>query len=303
MTRTYLADIPMVPVLFALDRFPDQRGRYWCPFHEDERPGGKPSAEVRDDPCVLSCWSCGMEARAPEIVAAITGCSITDGLAYALEVAGEITPTAKKRREGPSADRLEAELVRQTVGIRYPRDVDPVESFCASKNWGEDVTRYARAEWGWAGDYRGRVVIPHRDYAGDLTGLKWRLPPHWDKDARPRSAFRQLYGAWRSFEAEETWICEGESDTVLAANFLEPVGVCVLGLPGGQFRPRTAEIEQFRDRMVVLVFDADDVGEQARSRWAESLRGVTKRTVNLQLDDGLDLCKTAETPTELRRLY
>lgn len=321
MSRTFLAPVPVAPVLFALDRAPDARGRYWCPFHNDERPGGKPSAEVRDDLTVLSCWSCGATATAPMLVAKITGCSLQEGLKLARGWGGELEIVAKKPREGPSAERLESELMRQTTHIRYPRDVDPVEVLCKSKGWSDEITRYARESWNWIGDYRGRVVFPHRAADGSLTGLKWRLPPDWEKDGRPGSQFRQLYGMWRVYPQDgsrgslggldgdladrknlEVWVTEGESDTVWAAYHLEPLGVQVFGLSGAGQRPREDELEIFRDKLVVLVFDDDDAGNRARRRWADALRAVSKRTVNLRLDDGQDLCSTADSPVELRKL-
>jgi hypothetical protein len=307
MSRTFLANVPVVPVLFALGRVADQRGRYWCPFHLDDRPGGKPSAEVHDDPTVLSCWSCGRDSRAPELVAEITGCSLEKGLDYALSVADEIEPSAKKRVDAVSAERLEAEYRRLTEQIRYPRDVDPVEAFAETRGWEDDLTSFARVSWGWRGDYRGRVLMPHRDENEDLTGIKWRVPPTWAKDGRKGSRFAQLYGTWRLGRATArgalsdriAWITEGETDTVWAAWHLEPVGVEVLGAPTALYRPREPEIERLAGRRVVLAFDGDPAGLRGRQRWQTALLDVAEEIVTLDIPEGLDLESAPATPIEI----
>lgn len=304
MTRAWLLDVPVVPVLLALDRYPDNRGRYWCPFHNDEHAGGKPSAEVRSDPCLLECWSCGAVSTAAELVAAFTGCSVEVGMERALEIAGtiEVATNGHRERRTVSAAQLEAELRRQTEGVRYPRGIDPIEAFVEAKGWPGALAGYARERWGWTGDYRGRVVIPHRTATGELTGLKWRIPPRWDKSGRPGCSYRQLYGVWRLIagDVEEVWVCEGESDTVWAAYHLEPLGVGVLGAVTALYRARPEELELLRDKTVVVVLDADAAGERGRVRWDEVLTGVAEVLKTVRLPAGEDLCRISIPVTELR---
>lgn len=302
MSRTFVVDVPVAPVLLMFDRYPDRRGRYWCLWHDDERPGGKPSAEIRSDPCLLECWSCGKDATAAEIVAELTGVSLTEGLRRAVEIAGSIAPKPKKAPREVEPARLEAELERQTVGIRYPRDVDPVDAFAADRRWNGDVVRYVAEQWDWAGDYRGRVVLPYRDAHGVLRGLRWRMPPHWDKSSRPKSSFAFLYGAWRLNGAGEVWLCEGETDTVWAGYHLEPEGVGVVGLPGGRYSPHPGDLELLAGKKVVIVFDTDTVGELAREKWTAAL-GPIAELVQIRLEGVKDLCDSFANPSEIRALY
>jgi DNA primase len=134
-----------------------------------------------------------------------------------------------------------------------------------------------------------------------LTGLKWRIPPRWDKDSRPGSLFRQLYGSWRlRADPGEVWVCEGETDTVWCALSLEPLGVGVLGVVTAAYRPRPEEVELLRGRVVILVFDADDAGGRARERWDLALSDVADEVRTVLLPPGKDLCQMSITPAQLR---
>lgn len=301
MSRSFLVDVPVAPVLLMLNRYPDARGRYLCPFHDDQRPGGKPSAEISSDPCLFDCWSCGATATAAELVSVITGCTLEEGLERAVEIAGEVAAVPKYRRSAVEPVRLEAEFARQTQGVHYPGDIDPVTQFVADRGWDADIASYVRVQWGWAGDYRGRLVIPCRDAEGVLRGIRWRLPPTWTKSGRPRSRFSSLYGAWRLNGQREIWICEGETDTVWAGFHLESLNIGVLGLPGGRYIPRADDVAHLRGCTVVIVFENDNVGQEARERWHRVLKGC--EVYDLTLDGTSDLCETPETPKELRQLY
>lgn len=269
----------IVPVLDSLGEFPDARGRYWCLMHDDHRPGGKPSAEVaRKDPRILWCWSCGGKMDAITYVQRVRHCTEAEAAAYVSTVSGTVVLTGAARSAAPPSRQLETELAAAPTKF-------PVIRFCSGRGWAREVADYARESWGWIGDAHGRVVMPHRNRDGLLTGLKFRVPPGWDKRARPDSQFRQLYGLWRPeirrmFAERATWrsrpivICEGEPDTMWAAYNLEPRGSVVLGLPTASYKFRDEEVELFRNRTVVLAFDGDAAGDGARARAEETLSGV-----------------------------
>lgn len=337
MTRSFLASIPLVPVLFALGREADSRGRYWCPFHYDERPGGKPSAEISDDPTLFHCWSCDRDATAPEVAAEFLGVSVREATRWCLERVSPLENVAPRRKPEVSSARLESEYRRHTEGIRYPRDVDPVDSFLWTRpevpTAGErppgqpSYHEYVTREWGWRGDYHGRVVMPHRDAAGTMTGLKWRIPPDWRKLHRPGSTFPALYGSWRvggpdhprdtsashsvayapevtreSRAVNETWVCEGETDTAYAGFWLEPLGVRVLGLVGARQRPTDDMLNLLAGERVVLCVDdvSKSPGSEALATWAEVLVGAGIEYRALDLGSDYDLSKYPKTPIELR---
>ena len=329
MSRSFLANIPLVPILFALGQEPDQRGRFWCPFHNDQRPGGKPSAVISEDPTNLYCWSCGTDASAPEVVAEVLGLSMKEATRWCLQYAKPVDDLPRKRRREVSPARLEAELRRHTEGIRYPNDVEPIERFLRSRNqFGQSYYDYVRYEWGWRGDYHGRVVMPHRDVDGTLTGIKWRIPPDWRKLHRPGSRFTALYGSWRylghrnpttasaslSVDSEsgvtwgrtrETWVIEGETSTAWGGFWLEPLGVRVLGAVGAGHKPTEEHVNLLRGDKIFLVFDDVDmrIGREAVERWADALTNAVPEISVVQLAHGHDLCNIAETPAEVREKF
>ena len=244
-----MSDVPVVPILLAFDRYPDTRGRYFCVFHDDERPGGKPSAEVRSDPCLLECWSCGTVVTAAELVAQFTGCTRREGLDRAVEIAGTIEPiTHGKRRRAPAL----ARAARGRAGAP-----DAGRAVPARRGSRGSVRREPRVARGVRG-LRPLVVglgrglpRPRRDPAPGRRRRSprcpgRRLPPRWDKSGTPRSRFAQLYGVWRLAGQNVIWLREGETDTVAAGFALEPRGAGVLGLPGGLLIPRPADVELFR---------------------------------------------------------
>lgn len=300
------ARLPLEVILAELGMVADARGRYWCPYHPDERPGGRPSADIweaDDGEELLGCWSCGARVTGFELIAHVRGVSSREAVALARVLAEGAPARAEKpapRELDPA--KLERELRVSTTGVRYPRDVDPLERFAESHGPLPPV-EYLRS-WGWAGDFRGQVVMPWRDEAGTLTGLRFRVPPSWVKSARPGSRFRQLYGVHRTGQLfggfrREMWLCEGETDAVHAAWHLEPVGVAVVAVGGVTQRPCEADLELLAGRRVVIAFDPDHPGTVGRARWASALAGRAE-VVHLHLDDGKDLRRSAESPLELR---
>ncbi|MGH2650489.1 MAG: hypothetical protein ACRDHK_04680 [Actinomycetota bacterium] len=305
MSRRFLTrGVPVAPILAALGRDPDERGRYFCPWHDDETTG-RPSADVWGDGAeLLGCWSCARNGTAVDVVVAVTGHSEDWATEFVDRVRTTTPPLpARRLRRELAPEVLEAELGRLTTGVRYPRDVEPVGEFVGSRLWGPygplsqpesgAFARYARDSWGWVGDYRGRVVLPHRDAGGRLRGLRFRVPPDWRKDGRRDSRFRQLYGAWRlgQVRGAEVWLCEGETDTVWVAYHLEPTGVAVFGAPSAAYvTPDAADLGRFFTR-VVLAFDGDAAGVAATERWLKVLDPAFAEIVVVKPQPGADLAQ------------
>lgn len=295
MTRV-LETFPVEPVLAYLGEVPDSRGRYWCPWHED-RLTGRPSADVwgeEDD--VLGCWSCGRHGDAVDLVMTVERVCREEALAIVRQVVQTWVPPQRRRAPAPSPDRLEAELRRLTTDVRYPHDVDPLVRWQRERDLPN--LEYLRS-WGWVGDYRGRVVMPHRTATGVLTGLRFRVPPDWRKDGRRGSRFQQLYGVWRLRDVGEIWLTEGETDATWAGWHLEPEGVGVVALPGASFLPGDADLELFEDRAVVLALDPDAAGELATERWADAIQPRCRELDVLRFSDGKDLSQ--RDPLAIRR--
>lgn len=281
-----------------------ERGRYFCPFHPDDVTGN-PSSDVweTDGGDRFGCWSCGESMDALDLLQRLMGYDVEDAVKAAEALIDGSTlpaPTERATRD-VSAETLEDEHRRHTTDIRYPGDVNPVDAFVASRTESNVAPAdYLRDVWGWAGDYNGRVAIPHRDYAGNMAGIRYRLPPMWDKGGRPLSKFRSLYGGWRLADQREVWVTEGESDTTWAAYNLEPHGVGVVGLAGAVMPIRPDEVELLRGRDIVLAFDNDDAGRRALTRWRAALAGACTISV-LTVTPGKDVSSMPESLVDLQR--
>src|SRR3954451_22219084 len=176
--------VPVAPVLAAYGRV-SIGGRFFCLWHNDERPGGHPSAHImRDDPASFFCFSCWQAWGAADIIAKITGCTVQEANERAHEI-GATAPTppavSRTRRPSLSPSTLEDELRRERERARTYA-VDPVDAFCEARGWPMEIATFARESWGWQGGYGGRaggrVVMPHCDRDGNVRGVKRRLPPN-----------------------------------------------------------------------------------------------------------------------------
>lgn len=289
-------------VLALAGREPSERARYFCPFHPDDATGN-PSADVydSDEGERFGCWSCGENMDSLELLMRLMGLDVDDALRAADGIIANTTYEPPKPRPDVSSERLEDEFRRHTTDIRYPHDIDPLEAFVTSRTESNIAPlEYLRDEWEWRGDYNGRLVQPHRDYAGRMAGFRYRLPPMWDKGGRPQSRFRSLYGGWRLRDQHEVWVAEGETDTTWAAWNLEPHGVGVVGLAGALMPIRPDEVELLAGRDVVLAFDPGHAGDQARTRWKAALHG--RATLSILIPSpGFDLSSMPESLVDLWR--
>lgn len=310
MTRSFLDpetdDVRRrLPVAAVLERHgmepANAAGRYWCPWHPDKRPGGKPSADVweTEEGERLQCWSCGEGADALELLAELGRKSPRAALAEAMEIVSQLPeedsdPRLRRTPRPIPVGRLELELERTTTGIRWPRDADPLREFAAARRRkGHALASLGfLREWGWAGDYRGRLLIPHRRIDGTISGLRYRIPPGWSRGARPLSQFRQLYGCWRPAvsTASVVWLLEGETDTTLAAENLEPRGAAALGVTTAAMKVRPDELQLLKGRRVVFFAHGDHAGQAAARRWRMELKESTDRFLTYDLPEGEDLC-------------
>lgn len=238
-----------------------------------------------------------------DLLQRLMGYDVEDALkaAEALIDGSTLPPPTERANAEVSSERLEDEHRRHTTDIRFPGGADPVDMFVASRTQSNVAPAdYLRDVWGWAGDYNGRVAIPHRDYAGNMAGIRYRLPPMWDKGGRPLSKFRSLYGGWRLADQREVWVAEGESDTTWAAYNLEPRGIGVVGLAGALMPIRPDEVELLAGRDIVLAFDPGYAGDQARTRWKAALHGRATLSVLIP-SAGTDLSSMPESLVDLQR--
>jgi hypothetical protein len=298
----------MAFVLERLGEETDVRGRYYCPAHDDRRPGGKPSADIWEtaDGDLLGCWSCGKRMGVIEVIETIGHCDSKHAIAMADEWLEHIPEKLPKRKKIKplSPEQLAREYLVSTTNVRYPGDLDPLIKFCGSRRL--PPIDYLRERWGWRGNFRGHVVMPWHDAKGDITGIRYRIPPDWAKSSRERSRFKYVYGTHQLLTnpnagfatIKEVWLCEGETDCTWAAWHLEPQGIGVVAIGSASQRPTDADVQLFAGRRAVLALDPDGPGQAARMRWMSELAPFAKEIEVLSLEN--DLCGTKVTPLELR---
>jgi len=147
-------------------------------------------------------------------------------------------------------------------------------------------------EWRWLGSTRNRgcVAMPHFDSHDTLTGVKTRSTLNLDdKDGLAWSQYPELYGAWRDSKDRHIAICEGETDTVLASFILRNEPISVVGLGTGVSQNPTEQMKSMlAGRIVHLIFDADERGREAMSRWRDLLSDNI--VIAHDLTEGDDVC-------------
>jgi hypothetical protein len=134
------------------------------------------------------------------------------------------------------------------------------------------------------------VVFPHRDWSGDLRGVRYRSIRRGNRWTEKGSRFDALYGAHHDRKLENVLLAEGETDTVSAAWQLRSKPVDVLGLASGAAqRPPEEAVERLSGRRVWLAFDGDMAGRIATNRWRGALEGAAEVRV-IDMPDGADIC-------------
>src|SRR3954451_14268675 len=127
--------VPVAPVLAAYGRV-SIGGRFFCLWHNDERPGGHPSAHImRDDPASFFCFRCWQAWGAADIIAKITGCTFQEANERADEIgatAPPLPPVSRTQRPSLPQSTFEDEL-RRGRERAWAYAVDPVDEFCEAR--------------------------------------------------------------------------------------------------------------------------------------------------------------------------
>lgn len=146
--------------------------------------------------------------------------------------------------------------------------------------------RYLRSGCRYPGDPRSDTAVALRDGAGQLVGIKWRLPPggSWKVGSAakkdPNAKYVLTKGSDPSviFLAElvadrpgaTVLICAGEKDALAAASSLPETWAPVSGCYGEGRVPRTLA-ELVRGRRVVIAYDGDRAGHEGAWRVARAV--------------------------------
>lgn len=247
-----------------------------CPLpgHDDSTPSFNLWAADGDGvPTRFGCFGCGRRGTVLDLIALVEGlperAALTRAGELALQEDLDDVPRERARATVREARDLEPVLHRLTESVDVRR-LTALQRYMDAKGFGGgDLLGYAMNEWEWTAGEFGAAVIPHRDRAGTLTGIKYRtIDRKWNEVP---SRFDALYGAWLDAEPlrPRVLICEGETDALWAAwQLREDPTIRVLSLPSGASQViRDEWREQLADREITLAFDSDDAGMAAARRW------------------------------------
>lgn len=263
----------------------DENATACCPFHDDH----KPSFEVWTDGSGVerfSCYPCGIRGDVYDLLQLARGLTFTDALLEAEEMHSHqpegYTHVASTRERVLFDPAVAGQLVEESwararenagwlcvvTGV-VPEDF-PLDYRC-------QVDEFILQVWRLGVDHAGNTVFPHYDSLGQLTGVKFRSVEgrRW---AFPGSVFTSLYGGWHARRSRNVLLCEGETDAIFASLQDPPVDVLALPAGAGKFIETWTLLEA---DTYFLVFDADDAGDEAVSRWTKELSGRDVRVCTL----------------------
>lgn len=280
-----------------------------CPFpdHQDDTPSfnlWSPNDEGL--PMRYGCFGCTAQGDVITLVMFARGVSFPEACRIAVEeLAPEIETSGWKPSEAViqrhNASPVQLQKTLEAFGPLTAAGFDALLQFMRRKGLdGEPIERYAVEEWGWGGmvELGPTVYMPHRNAAGELTGIKYRSSrsdSRWNEDG---SSFPSLYGAWRDQGRENVFLAEGETDTIRAAYDLRDLAFDVFGLPSGaNQKPTEAMRQQLRGRTVYLCGDGDKAGYTANRSWYES--GIA--TFIVRMPEGEDILSARIPVPELIR--
>lgn len=274
-----------------------------CPFHDDHDPSlylwyGN-EGEQR-----WWCQVCGFGGDQVDLLMRLRGLRMPEAIMELDRIADDL-PKAAPRRRPPRDPVSDMRRLRETVADARERAALPefdgymsaygvgllTEETVSDRYWWDAYLRLI----GWGVDDLGRVVMPHWDPDGELTGAKVRRPDG-SRVSVPGSTYRYLYPAWHPRTDDAVMLVEGETDYAWAA--AQGAGADVRSIPRGApglSDPLTDDDLRLLDeltqwRMVILAFDGDDAGDEATRRWREGARTVGCHDVRvLDVPRGHDL--------------
>ena len=276
-----------------------------CPLpgHTDKTPSFNLWAPNADGvPQRYGCFGCGLRGDVIDLVRMmrdvgfLAACRICVDELVPIMVEAQWEPERRATAKAWSPEVLEERL--KSLRLTTPQDMTVLLAFANRKGMSSEEIKYAHEEWGVQAKSGPPhlTAFPHRRELGELTGIKMRTI-----DRRFNvlgSRFPALYGAWRNDRHDRVLLCEGETDTIHAAWRLRSLLIDVFGLPTGAAQlPQESHLELLRGRHVSIMFDADDAGRGATSRWVGALIEAGIKGSVRSLPEGEDLL-SADPPLE-----
>ena len=271
--------------------FTEQNEERWtghCPVHVDENPSFAVWWDFDRGYQKCGCWSCSFgTGDVFDLVQAVHGCTLSQAIRWVSEYRarqqGTVAPPESRQNE-PTEDLYQ--ITQAALGQARAGHLDGLRTLLVEKK----IT--APADWlvnefSVGVDDRSRVVIPHMSREGQVSAVKRRSYPDWTPMAVRGSKLQELYGIHRLKDHKKIVVCEGESDTWTTAYTLRNEEYDVVGLPHGAGpgkAPKQNWLEVFKDKEVILLFDADRAGREGLREWL----GALGKARVAQLEEGKD---------------
>lgn len=267
-----------------------------CPFHDDH-DASFAVFRLDDGSELCGCWSCDFKpGDVFDFIQRVHSCTFPKAVQIVQDYIRDGLPTAPAIPErDPDAPAVDLSGVTNTA---RNRDLAPLHSLLHDKEI-EAPADWVAAEFRVGVGERGEIIIPHYSQEDELRGAK-----HRDADRSPiafsGSRLDSLYGAWRDRGQPYVIVCEGESDTWATAWLFREDDVLVVGLPSGvSARVKETWVDQLRDRVVTLMFDADDAGRRGCAHWVGKVAGPAKELRIASLPEGEDAVSAGPAATRM----
>jgi len=295
--------------LFKVMRTDEHKGELHglCPVHGEQNASF--SYNYRLD--TYNCFSCGASGDLASLWAHVKGLDEKEGFkafcaAYHLDMdARESTAKERPPKDDPGkrkATRTKTPDLDALLEKFPPLPETKIQDLERTRGWTRRMieildlrlqTHYLTKK----GEIREakpaeRIAIAIRDKSGALVNLRLYKPGASDNkmiSAAAGTGEARLFPAVPMLPDDPVIVCEGEPDTILA------LGLGINGITVTSDKQNWPEDHRapFRDRDVVLCFDADEPGQKRSRHAAASLKGVAKSLRVLQwpdfmgrLDDG-----------------
>lgn len=293
-----------LPITFVLEAFGHPVTEYdgtsahcTCPFHVDSAP----SFDVYGED--LERWGCFPCSLGGDVIDLVQKLWNLDNFGAAMTKAAELLASMPSDWQGPTkgvkkafdwdAARALVEHAQNEAPLLGPATV---AGFLEAK--GLNLPPLWLASEFRLGVSGPEIVIPYYDRAGALVSYKHRTAQTKALSPAGSGQFDEvLYGEWRDQGNLPVILCEGESDVWAAAAFLPEFAA--LGLPtGAGAHPKQAN--RLAGRSVVIAFDGDAAGLNARVKWHAALKAEGCDVQIAPTPDGYDLASMS--PEDLRSM-
>ena len=273
-----------------------------CPSHKDEHPSF--GYNIEED--YFKCFSCGITGDEVALFCLVHGLDPVEGFRRFIKLVGSPSPLSgdsvqgKGRKRGGGgknkAKKPAPVIDEETWGLLPPLTNKWVERLGRERGWSPEIikaldlrlqTNYRRKKDGKSCKVLGtpdRVAIPIRDKDGKLRNIRLYKP---GAKKMKIISWGTAFGVARLFPPAPTVdsnpiiLCEGESDTVCALS----QGLNAITQTSKTSRWPKEHLAPFKDRDVVITYDADQAGQQHAKNAASSLYGVAHKVSLLEWSD------------------